>query len=99
MTRPVFWLTKVFIVIVSLGATAAFITLEDVGTKGVLAASIYSLFGLGMVFKDGFSRRQWARQEYHGFNQMLRWFGLGLSGLAAAASVLWLVIWVAERAA
>lgn len=94
MTAPIFWFIKLLILIVAVGAATAFTLAEDVGVRGVLAAGIYIVFSMGLFFKDGFSRRQWARKDYHGFNQMLRWFGLALAWLAVAATGVWLVIWL-----
>lgn len=97
MTAPVFWFIKLIALIVTGAAAVVFLSLEDVGSKGVLAAAIYSLFGLGLFFKDGFSRRQFARRDYHGFNMVMRVFGLCLAGVAALAAAGWLAIWLAQR--
>lgn len=97
MTAPVFWFIKLIAVIVTGSAAIVFLSLEDVGAKGVLAAAIYSLFGMGLFFKDGFSRRQFARRDFYGFNMVMRYFGLCLAGLAALVAAGWMAVWLAQR--
>ena len=97
MGAPIFWFMKVFALLTTAGAATLFLWIDDGGMRGALGAAIYTLLGLGLFFKDGFSLRQWTRKDYSGFNQGLRWFGLGLAGLAAAATAIWLVIWVLQH--
>ena len=92
MTAPYFWIAKILICLFIGGAGAIFLSMdqEEVGFKGVAATLIYALFGLGLLFRDGFAYRQWARKSFHGVNEIIRYFGLVLAGIAAVAAGAWL---------